>query len=102
LGIYDCILVLGGDTRITVNELKRLSVDVEKFKKDVLYIGTSIVLWLWLVFLYDYNRDTKEVSFLNGFLPSNNEIYLVHSDNLDYTDIYLGRKIRKSLPKKTT
>ncbi len=94
-GKYDTILVLGGNNQTCVNELTRLDFNVNKLKKDVLYIGCSVGTMIMSPYLCDYDQEKKEVNFLKGFLPSNNEIYLVHANNPWYVDDFHRNSIEK-------
>lgn len=95
-GKYDFILVLGGENEPLVNQLYKLHFSLDKLKSNMVYIGCSAGSMIMSSYYYDYSRNDKEnVIFQKGLVPENKEIYIVHSDNLWYTDEFLKEKIQK-------
>lgn len=91
---YDYILIPGGATTL-YDELIRLGFSIDNLKSDVVFIGSSIGTMIMANYFYHYDRENKKVSFHEGFIPTNKEIYVTHSDNIFYTDELLETTVQK-------
>lgn len=91
---YDVILALGGTTLVFFSELKRLNFNVDFLKQDMFYIGSSAGAMVMSSYFYDYDKTQYTVSFLDGFISNNKEIYLVHNNNDYYVDSFLRERTK--------
>ena len=94
-GIYDCLVILGGDTVALKNHLISIGFSTSKLKKNLLVIGDSAGAMIMAEYFYDYNRKNKKITFKKGFLTTNKQIIAVHVDNLNYYDDFSFKKVNE-------
>ena len=99
-GIYDYIFVPGGDSVALAESLNSLNFSLERLKSDVVYIGSSAGTMVLAPYYYNERKRDKDgsiigISFKEGLFPSNNQIYVVHVDNVYFVNEFLLSEVCK-------